>query len=413
MNFADTAVHRTSGIKLRLIYWFSFIALGAGTPFLNLYYKHVLTYNDNKPSLIAIGLIAFIQPLLGIISGPLTGIIADKYKAGSRLLFLCACASGIGSCFISLPGFVIFTGWSLTTRSLIIGAGIIVSGLFLGPIVPMINTETLNFLRRSGNDTRKYGSFRLMGSLAWILITLLIGLLLNITGIINLAPIIGFIGFFILALLSVIGFESKVEKVKISWEYIKNDKIYWLFLIFSFIQSFGLSNAFNFTSYFMDDAKLDYFIIGFSFAVSAILEVPVMYFSRSIIKKIGGSNMILIGTGFLTLKVLLLALLVPLKSPVLTLFAMSIHGIGYGLQFNGMIHFIDRLSHKDLRSTYMNLFGVVSTSISSSLGGVFSAFIIKLTNSTWMMYINAGIAVISIFYFLIFMKKGEMAHVQR
>jgi OHS family lactose permease-like MFS transporter len=377
--------------------------MGAHVPFTYLYFKYLFKQDGNGFGLGMIGLFAFIQPFLGIVSGPAVGVIADKYKAGKRLLFICAVFSCIGAVFIGLPGWSGLSSWPIAARVVSVGIGIVLIGIFLSSLVPIINTETLNYLHDSGLDPRRYGNYRLLGSISWILTTVAVGFAIVVTGNITLAPIVFACGLLVFALVALTCVNAKVEPVKIPWHYLSRDREFLLFLVFAFLQSFGLTGILNFTSYFMDDLKLDFFVIGASFAVSAILEIPVMIYSRRFIVKLGNRPMILIGTGFLTLKALLLFLLAPSHNIFLIFLAMSVHGLGYAFQFNGMVDFISELAHKDLRATYMNIWSVIGFNAAGALSGIFSTFLISVSSSAWMMIANAGIAFVSIVYFMIFL----------
>ncbi|MBN2440353.1 MAG: MFS transporter [Spirochaetales bacterium] len=394
-------------IRLRLLYWVTFFAMGAGVPFLNLYYKQVLVFPDGSPAIELIGLIVFLEPFLGVFSNPLAGMIADKFKVENRLLLLCAFITMIAAGFISIPGFNSLMTLNIGYKVLFIGIGIFLKGLFIYPIVPLINTETLNFLHTNKKDPREYGEYRVMGTLAWIVSTVFIGIMLNLTGFINIPPLILGLGSLVLSFISLQGVKAKIKKIKIPWKYLKKDYLFRRFLIFAFFQAFGLLSAFAFTSYFMDDAKLGFIVIGVSFAVSAVTEVPVMFYSKRIAKKIGNRMMVILGTSVLTLKFILLALLAPLKNPGLTILVMSLHGVGYGLQFNGMLNLVDGYAHKDLRATYMNVFAMIGTSLALSLGGMFCTFIIKILDSTWMLGINSCIVIGAIIYFIFFVKENK------
>jgi MFS family permease len=394
-----------TGIKLRVLYWIVFTAFGAWVPFSSLYFKKVLVSPDGSPAIYHIGIIMAILPFLGIFSNPSAGILSDKFKIGSRLLFLCALLTAIGAFFISIPGFPLFSHCMAQQTYLIIGIGIIMAGLFVCPIIPILNTEMLNYLHKTKNDPKFYGSYRVTGTLSWILTTIMTGSLISLTGQVTVSPLIYSAGLFLLAGFTLPGIKARVKKVIIPWHYLFKDTLFLKFLIFSFLQGFGLLSGMSFTSYFLDDIHLSFILIGLAWAVSALLEVPVMVFSRKIANIIGNRWMVISGTFFLTVKFILLVLFAPLRLPSLSILAMSLHGIGYGLQFNGMIHLIDGYAHRDLRNTYMNIFNIVGVSLASACGNLFGSFIIGWLGSTWMLAINSGIVIISIIYFILFIEE--------
>ena len=129
-------------LRLRLLFWVTFTAMGAGVPFLNLYYKQVLVFPDGTPAIGLIGLIVFIEPFLGVFSNPLAGIIADKFKIGHRLLVVCALLTMIGAIFISIPGFNNMLAVNIGYKVLFIGIGIFLKGIFI--IINPINIHKIS-----------------------------------------------------------------------------------------------------------------------------------------------------------------------------------------------------------------------------------------------------------------------------
>jgi MFS family permease len=284
--------------------------------------------------------------------------------------------------------------------------GVILNGLFSSPIVPLLNTETLDYLHNNNMDARNYGKYRVVGTISWVVATFAIGWLLYLAGNFVLILFIYAGGFFVVALLSLSGIKAKLAPMKLPWHLLKEDRYFQKFLVFVFLQGMGLFSAFNFTSYFMDDLKVNLFFIGLAFSVSAFLEVPVMLKSRRIIQVFGNRKMIITGTLVLMAKLFLLVFLAPFKIAWLMVLAMAIHGFGYGLQFNGMVELINERAHKDLRATYMNLNNMFLIA-ALACGNALNALIIKFLDSSRMLFINGLITMAALVFFLVFVRKTE------
>ena len=84
---------------------FFFIATGAGLPFFSLYFKRVLTTDQNVPAYYLIGTVFFIQSTLGILSTPLAGFICDKFRIENRLLMLLSLVVALSAGILAVPGF--------------------------------------------------------------------------------------------------------------------------------------------------------------------------------------------------------------------------------------------------------------------------------------------------------------------
>jgi MFS family permease len=397
---------KLAGLRLKLIYWFVFVSTSAITPFIGLYYKHTFRKPDGTPMIELIGLLFFIQSILGFFSNPFAGILADKFKVKDRLLFTCSVFLVLGGLLIALPGFPSFLPGNLVLRTGVLILGIVLYGLFSSPVVPILNTETLDFLHNNNLDTRNYGNYRVVGTISWVVATFAIGWILFAVNDLVVTLFIYAGGFVIVAILSLSGIRAKLAPMKLPWHLLKKDRYFQMFLVFVFLQGMGLFSSFSFTSYFMDDLQVNLFFIGLAFSVSAFLEVPVMYKSRQIIQAFGYRKMIIAGTLVLVSKLFLLVFLAPLKVAWLMVLAMSVHGFGFGLQANGMVQLVSERAHKDLRATYMNLNNMFLVA-SLACGNALNAVVIKFLDSSWMLFINGLITIAALLFFVVVVREKK------
>lgn len=393
-------------IRVSALQWVFFFALGSALPFFGLFYKKVLIYPNGDIAHYYIGLIFSIQAIVGIFGTPVAGIIADKFKISSRLLTICSLMVAVSSIIIALPGIPFFSNLSFKQKFLCILGGIIINGFFYAPVIPLIDTETLNYLHNKYNTGEKYGRIRVFGTMGWIFSPIIFGYLLTLTGKLYIAVVGYGIGFFILALIALSGVNPDIKAVTIPLERLRHDKMYQKFLVFVFIFSFAFTSSFNFTSYFFDDAKVSFLIMGLAFGLAAVPEIPLMFNSHYFINKIGNRWMIIIGVFIEFLKLISFIVLSQVSNKnlhYLYIVAQSLHGVGFSLFFSGEINLIDRLAHKDLRATYQNLFHLVWT-LSATIAGFTGAMIVKHLSSTWLMGIDSALFIIAIIYFYLFVK---------
>ncbi len=386
--------------RVSLLQGFFFIAYGAGIPFFSLYFKNVLVRPDGVPAHYLIGSVFFIQALLGILATPVAGFICDKFKIENRLLTVFSVFVVFAAAILSMPGFKFSMTWTLDRKYLFILIGFMINGLFVKPIIPLLDTETLNSLHSRFHSGIRYGQVRVFGSLGWLISASLFGWILQRTGQLN-TIVFGYgSGFIILAFVAAGGFHVGVKPERIPWEYLKQDRMYQRFLVFVFFQALGLLSAFIFTSYFMDDIQTSYLIIGASFGLAAIPEIPIMFYSKVIIEAMGNRWMIVVGTLVESVKLLLFVIIARTMVLWMLIPAQLLHGIGYSLQYTGMINLVDRQAHVNLRATYQSLFHLF-TLLAGAFGGLFGSFIIKKQSSSWLMGIDGVILFLSILYFLI------------
>jgi PPP family 3-phenylpropionic acid transporter len=390
---------RVQRFSLKNLYWFLFMAMGFQIPFLSLYLKKVLPQAENGfPAVGFIGFVFFIQPFLGIFSNPVMGVLGDKFSIKKKLLFISGLMVTLAAVIIALPT---TGGFTKVSHFILVGIGTMIYGFFYSSLFPLLDSETLDFLNKSGSDPGLYGRFRMIGTIAYIFGAVVLGTVLFLLK--RMEMLMWFIaGSFLLFSFSGVGTISKgIKKVKLPLNVLFKDRPFFLFLVYMFLFSFGHNIAYLFTPYFMDDYSINYFFIGLAFALSAILEIPVMYNAHKILKKFGIEKMLILGSIILIAKLGLLYFLAPLKSSVLMIAAMSLHGVGYGLQFNAVIQFVNRAAPSKLSGTYMHMMNVVGLALPSALSSFAAVFIIQTWGSGAMIGINALIALSGVAFFML------------
>jgi MFS family permease len=385
---------------------FFFIATGAGLPFFSLYFKKVLVTGQNVPAYVLIGTIFFIQSTLGILSTPLAGFICDRFRIENRLLMLLSLVVALSAAILAVPGFGFGSPWPLQLRFFIILGGYILNGLFVKPVLPLIDTETLNVLHNRFESGLWYGRIRMFGSLGWVVGASLFGLILNRTGGLSYS-IVGYgVGFLILALIASSGFREVITPVSIPWTHLKRDRMFKRFLIFVFFNGVGLLSSFTFTSFFMDDWGASYLIIGISIGLAAIPELPIMFFSKRIVESLGNRWMIVTGVLVETLKLAVFVYIARSGKIWLFLPVQMLHGVGYSLQHTGEIDLIDRQAHKHMRAMYQSLFHVCMY-MAAAVGNLLASFVLKKAGSAWLMGIDAALLLLSAVYFIVLVAGHE------
>ena len=397
--------YRTNDLRLKLLNWFVYMAVGASAPFILLYCKSLFSTGQGIPAIKIIGVLFFIQPFFGIFANPVAGVLSDKFKIKDKILFFCAFMTFIGIVFLIIPGLAVCSECSLLRKFFVVVTGIVLTGLFTGPINPLINTEVLDHLHAVKEDPGNFGRYRVYGTISWVFISCVTGLVIDLSGALIVSIYLYGAGFLLLAIISCTGIKAKIKPIQIPWHLLKKDTLFIKFLVFIFFSSFGLLSAYAYTSYFMDDLNFSFLVIGIAYGVSSIPEIPVMLTAGRIMQKIGNRKMIIYGTLLLILKILLIVVLSWFHIPVLIILPMLLHGAGYGLQLNGIVNFVDKCAHRDLKTTYMTLYTVFGLGLAKAFGNLFSSFIINILDSSWMMLLNAAIAALSLLFFIFIVKE--------
>lgn len=400
---------RFAGLRIKTLIWLFFIGGSGVVPFASIYYQSVFSAGNGDSVMGIITVLLMLQPLLSIVSNPVAGFIADRFRIENRMIVFCAFLTAAGAALIALPGTGLIPGLNTAAKLALIGTGIVMLGLFCGPIFPIINAEALDLLHRQGQPEGTYGRYRAHGSLSWIVFTFAIGAILSLTKFQPLVYVFYAAGFFLLALVALTGVRARVKPTKLPFDYLRKDVRFRRFIVYSIIQSFGTYGSIYFTGFFFNDERISYLSIGIAFAVSALLEIPVMFAGPRLTARFGNRVLVIAGTLILTLKLFFLGFAALIAQTWLIIPVMLIHGLGFALQFLGTMNIINNLAHPDLRATYLNLYMTVGVNIPWALGLLFFGWIIDRFGSTVMM-ISAGFCgVLAALYFIFFVPR-DVSH---
>ena len=151
---------------LRWLYFFFFASFSILMTFGNVYFREIGLKGTE------IGLINTFAPLMSMLSGPLWGVLSDRFR--NPRLFLGIAILGGTAAMLAL---------SLTTSLAGITLTLAAYWLFASAFVPLIDSVNLSLL---GGNPERYGRQRVWGSLGYIAGSWLFGLILQQSGLHNL-----------------------------------------------------------------------------------------------------------------------------------------------------------------------------------------------------------------------------------
>ncbi|RPJ08866.1 MAG: MFS transporter [Spirochaetaceae bacterium] len=390
--------------RIILFFWLLFLAGSATVPYGSLYYEELFRSASEPHTIEFITILLALFPLLSIFSNPVAGYLADRFQMENRVLFFCSVAVTLGAILLLIPSTGLLGEMTGTLTFGFLAAGIIITGLFSGPVFPIVNTETIQYVHHAHEPEGSYGKYRVHGSISWVVFSLVIGTIIHLTRSFQFVMVIYVAGYALIALSSRSGMSSRLKPVKVDLSLLTHDRGFFIFLIFCFLQSAGLFGSLYFTGYFLRDAKLDYLTIGLAFSLSALAEIPLMFAAKHLVRWLGNKNLITLGTLFLTLKLAGLVLASESGNPFLLIGAMMFNGLGFGLQVTGIINAVDLYAHPHLKATYFNIYTVLGANIPMALGLIFNGYLIRIFDSKMMMLVSGIITFTSIVFLLLFVK---------
>ena len=168
--------------RVRALQALFFAAYGTTIPYLAIYYGRVLADSNGVPNYAAVGTILSISTLVGLVSPLVAGYLADRFRINNRLITVLALLVVVGAIGMFLPGSGLFSDIGFALRFAVLFAGAIVNGLFVRPIIPLIDTETLLVLRGRDGTIERYGEVRAFGAIGWCVTASLSGVYIAIVG---------------------------------------------------------------------------------------------------------------------------------------------------------------------------------------------------------------------------------------
>lgn len=390
---------KRQSFHLRALFFLYFIAFGIGSPYFGIFFKHVIVNADGTPAIGLIGLIFFVMPLVSLIANIPACIIADTFRLGKHLIMV-FCFGAAGFAFlIGLTGGDFARHWELGSKFTFIFIMLFLFHCCFMPLAPMIDAEALLFLNRHSRR-EWYGVYRLWGTYGWSIATILMGALLFLFQSDSLIFYGTAAAFAALGWVSRSGIETRpsAAPIRIPWSHLKKDTLFQGFLIFIFFSGVVSGAAANYTGYFFDDVMRSPLEIGLIFGTWTLFEIPVMLYSRTLIETFGNHRLIMMGLLLNGLRLVLFSFFTLDTPYAWKLTASLLQGPGFGLSHIGIIDFVDRQAHPDMRATYMGIMNVARMSLASALGGILGSWVITQWGSAFLMQ-SCGFGLIALIVF--------------
>lgn len=320
-------------------YYFAFwAAMGVALPFLNNHF-HRLGLSGFQ-----IGILSAISPLMTLVGGPTISYVADRRQWQKRILFWTLAGLGVGFFLLRYPQ--TFAG--LLPLMALVAA-------IRSPITPIADSLIARSASRHQVD---FGDLRLWGSLSFALASLIGGALWDR---------LGFDPMFIaaaLGLLPAMYLSTKLEKTNVPLTYtpqsihqVRQDTGLLALLAASFLIGASEGMYVTFSGVYMDQLGGGQIMTGALFGMAALSEIPVMRASGAISRKLGRSQMVLLGYGLIAIALFgYAAVQVP---GILVLFAM-LKGMGFALYLVGSVSLIDARAPEAWASTLQSLMTAAS-----------------------------------------------------
>jgi len=413
---------------LKGLYFWSFIAFGFVAPFSGIFLKKVLVDSSGETDVMKIGIILSAAPIMGLLANLAAGVISDRTQKGRNIISWLSFATCITALLVAFSGTHLVMSLPLTYRFVFLFITVLAYRFSMMSINALVDSEVMQYLNKY-SDRSQYGSYRFWGTIGWAVATPIMGaalaILLSDLGTFQIAlwnlfdtscEALSYSIIFILGALAYLYFgwlslkstgSGVVKKIDVDWSYIKKDRTFRVFLIFAFLAGVIENSTSTYLGFFFDDVMDTPLKIGLIFSFWTTLEIPVMKYSKQLIKKLGNRGLIILGLLLNAFKLVCFSQFT-LQTPFyLQMMAALIHGPAFAFLFLGTIDTVDKLAHDTLRATYMSTTSIARYTLAAMVGSVLGAKLIDLFGGATFMQIGATAFVILIPFFMILVKTEE------
>lgn len=364
-------------VNARAMYYSYYMALGAFMPFINLYYARLGLTG------VQIGTLAALPVLLTVSITFLWGAAADTFRLHRAIL---------RAALILAPPAVFMLSQASHFTALI--PFVLAYALITSPIVPLLDSNALEVAKE---HQRIYGEMRVWGSIGWAFSTWLVGMLieaLNIRWLFYCYILLMAVTFLLslfqparkLVLQSSLGHGLR--------ELFRRDFIVFLVSVFLLTTASGGVNSFF--SLYLDQIGAGEGVIGFSWALAALSELPVMIFSAAIIRRIGADGLLKAAFVIFILRWLLYSVI---DAPVWALLVQLLHGLSFAAFLVGSVTFVSERTPEGLSTTAQAILNTVTFCLASITGSMIGGYLYDTVGVTGLFRIFSllGLAGLAVF----------------
>ena len=340
-----------------------------------------------------IGLILGCLEALAVLAPPLWGYVSDRLHRPKFVLAI----SIVGA----IPSFLLF---GLATGVITGLAVAVLFGLFYRPLIPLTDGLTFRYINTHGGD---YGSVRIGGSIGficWIITLEALGMAKSTNGgmILVAMAVASVLQLASLALLpSDPGKpERREERTANTAEGLKlfTQPTFVVFTLCALLGRIAMMAYYGFFSLYLRDVH-GFEQAGFIWFLGPLSEIPVIFFSRRIMDRIGVRNLFALGLLGCTVRLAAFGLapsiwfVVPLQ---------FLHSLTFGAYHTASVTYVSRLVPKTMQSTAQTIFAAITIGAGGLLGGAIGGAVAEHAGYTCLYLSFACVALVALVLLLAF-----------
>lgn len=375
---------KIKSIKLNLlsVYFLAYGAFACYFPFLAIYFKsRGLTY-------IQAGIVFALTSLVSVVVQPIMGYVADKYLSKKKILLI-----NMFACAALIYLFIIANGFysvALATISLI---------FFQGSIMSILDAYCYDISDKV--PAVDYGQIRLMGSIGFAVLSLILGSLIQYFDI-NISFYLYSTLFIVSALiLSGIDFKSSMQIIRPSFsdvlEVFKNYK-FILFVLSVMVLNITLQAHNNYVAILIEATGGTVANLGIVWFIAALSEIPAFYFGAKMLKRYGELNIYIIALILYIIRMLLSAYSTSYVMVIATQFMQS---ITYPLYLFAAMQYINVIVPDKIRASGITMLSSLGFGLGGLIGNLGGGFILQYQTPFYLYKILATTCFVSLLIALV------------
>lgn len=374
--------------RIRSGYFWFYAAIGAFGPYISLYYR------DLGMTGLQLGILMAMPALWTAFTGPLWGALADSLAIHRVLLRVVLIVAAATALIATQP---------TQFASLLILMSVLAASLV--PVVPLLDSYAVTEAERQGTS---YGSLRVMGSIGYTVMVLVMGRVLGDS--VSSSFLIWYAGCLLIAWLSIFGLPGLAERqprpLLDGLQAVRRSRPFLLLILVAYLVASGYAVIGSFLSIHMQELGSSTSIIGTAFAVSAVSEFPVLFFSGWILSQIGARRVLFVAISVYLVRFAILSVASNAEWIIVSQF---MHGLSFGAFLIASVTLAHRLVGRENAATAQAVLGTMSMGFGSITGSLVAGALLDVV-STYAIF--RGVTVLMILTLMIFVVGNRLGSIE-
>ena len=375
---ADLAAHRRGLLVVKVLYALYFGAMGIYFTFLNVYFRSIGLSGTE------IGLLSTVAPLVGIFAGTVWGLLSDRLGQTRRLLVIASAGAILSVLALS------------TARTFVVMIPLVaIYSLFNSAIMPLVDSTTLALL---GEHRERYGAQRIWGSIGFIITSSASGFIVDALGL-----HIIFAGYAVaIGLHLVMLFLLPQQPVELRGSMLRGltglvRQPAWVLFTFSVMLIATAGYAMGaFLSVTVKSLGGSDSLVGLSWTVAAISELPIMAGSAWLFRKVGPARLLVFAFLAYTIRMFLYS---TLAAPEWVLAINCMGGISFALYWVSSVTYASQLAPANLKATSQGMLATASN-LAGMIGSALAGWLFDLRGPSGLFQVMALICATALAVFV-------------